>query len=144
MIIRSIQSEVDMMGKVKYGFKMTPQRLAILEYLKDNKDHPSALDVFKYVSERFPTISFATVYNTLEMLKKKGMIREINIDPERKRFDPNTSLHHHLVCNECGRLMDFEYEYPLESSKIEEMGFRPETFELFVYGKCGSCTKDKK
>lgn len=124
-----------------YDFKMTPQRLAILEYLKDNKAHPSALDVFKFVSEKFPTISFATVYNTLEMLKRKGMIREINVDPERKRFDPNTSFHHHLVCTTCGKLTDFQYDYPLESSKIVEMGFKPESFELFVYGKCESCSK---
>lgn len=135
----SIEAMIADRRKTIYDFKMTPQRMAILEYLKDNKSHPSALDVFKFVSEKFPTISFATVYNTLEMLRKKGMLREINVDPERKRFDPNTSLHHHLVCTECGRIIDFDYEHELKSSKIEDLGFEPESFELYVYGKCKSC-----
>jgi Fe2+ or Zn2+ uptake regulation protein len=54
------------------GLKMTPQRIAIIDYLKGNTTHPSALDVYKAVSERFPTMSFTTVYNTLQTLRDKG------------------------------------------------------------------------
>ena len=60
-------------GTEKYrnvGLKLTPQRLAILNYLEGNKEHPSAEDVYKAVSRKFPTMSLATVYNTLESLKR--------------------------------------------------------------------------
>lgn len=53
------------------GFKLTPQRLAILSYLKGNEKHPSADEVYRAVVRRFPTMSFATVYNTLKMLKQR-------------------------------------------------------------------------
>ena len=56
------------------NIKLTPQRLAILGFLKGNKSHPSAEDIFKAVQKQFPTMSFATVYNTLEALKNKGNI----------------------------------------------------------------------
>jgi Fur family peroxide stress response transcriptional regulator len=87
-------------------FKRTPQRLAILEYLEGNTSHPSAEDVFRAVSKKYQSMSFATVYNTLHALTKAGTLRELTIDPERKRYDPNTSLHHHLICVLCGRIID--------------------------------------
>lgn len=125
----------------KYDFKMTPQRLAIMEYLKDNKEHPSALDVFTSISKRFPTISFATVYNTLEMLKKKGLVLELNIDPERKRFDPDTNPHHHMICTKCGKVVDVFMEFPLNIPEIETRGFEIERIHIDVYGICETCKK---
>ena len=80
------------------GLKLTPQRLAILEYLEGNKNHPSAEDIYKALKPRFPSMSFATVYNTLEILVKKGVIKELNIESSRKRFDPFTHPHHHFFC----------------------------------------------
>ncbi|MBT9168785.1 MAG: Peroxide operon regulator [Syntrophomonadaceae bacterium] len=59
------------------GLKLTPQRLAILDCLDGNKEHPSAEDIYKDVSKRFPTMSFATVYNTLEALRQRGGILEL-------------------------------------------------------------------
>lgn len=122
-----------------YDFKMTPQRLAILKYLKDNKEHPSALDVFKSISRKFPTISFATVYNTLEMLKRKGIITELTIDPERKRFDPDTSPHHHMICTKCGKVVDVVFEVPVNLKEIQSFGFEVERIQVDIYGTCASC-----
>src|SRR5512135_3326468 len=95
------------------GFKLTPQRLAILGYLDGNKDHPSAEDVYRAVSKRFPTMSFATVYNTLEALRRRGGVMELTLDPDKKRFDPNTEPHHHLICLKCRRIADIHRDYDL-------------------------------
>ena len=72
------------------GFKLTPQRIAILDYLEGNKDHPSADDIYKAVSEKFTTMSLATVYTTLAALKERGNVLELTVDPDKKRYDPTT------------------------------------------------------
>src|SRR5512137_372133 len=87
------------------GVKLTPQRIAILDYLEGNLSHPSADDVYRAILRKFPTMSFATVYNTLEMLKRNGMVVELTGDPEKKRFDPNPRPHHHLICMHCRRIV---------------------------------------
>ena len=68
------------------GLKLTPQRLAILEYLENNRSHPSAEDIYNALKPRFPSMSFATVYNTMEVLVKKGLVKEISVESTRKRF----------------------------------------------------------
>ena len=75
--------------------KMTPQRAAILKYLEGNTSHPSAEAIFDAVRKQYPMISFTTVYNTLQTLKDLDRVWELNIDDERKRYDPNVMLHHH-------------------------------------------------
>ena len=88
------------------GMKMTPQRMAILNFLDGNLTHPSAADIFREISANFPTMSMATVYNTLETLVQKGLIQELGIDPYKKRFDPNPDHHHHLICIHCREIND--------------------------------------
>lgn len=95
------------------GIKLTPQRIAILEYLDGNIEHPSAEEIYREVSKKFPTMSFATVYNTLQTLRERGCILELTIDPEKKRFDPNTEPHHHLICVKCKRIVDIHGDYML-------------------------------
>src|SRR5574341_1100594 len=87
-------------------FKRTPQRLAILDYLEGNTSHPSAEDIYRSVSKTYRSMSLATVYNTLNMFTRAGTLRELTIDPERKRYDPDTSSHHHLLCVLCGKIVD--------------------------------------
>lgn len=70
------------------GLKLMPQRIAILDYLDGNKKHPSAEDIYKAVSKKFPTMSFATVYNTLQTLRKRGCVLELTIDPDKKGLTP--------------------------------------------------------
>ena len=92
------------------NIKLTPQRLAILQYLEGNIEHPSADVIYKSVLKKFPTMSFATVYNTLEALKKIGNIQEIKIDSGKKRYDPDISNHHHLICTTCKKINDIQIE----------------------------------
>jgi Fur family peroxide stress response transcriptional regulator len=129
------------------GIKMTPQRIAILQYLEDNKMHPSAADIFRSVSERFPTMSFATVYNTLDTLKTLRMVRELTIDPEKKRFDPNMKPHGHLICVDCHKIVDVVRGFPVELDETERCGFKILGNHVDFYGLCPECgqgSEDKR
>ena len=121
------------------NIKLTPQRLAILSFLEGNKSHPSAEDIYKVVSKQFPTMSFATVYNTIEALKEKGNISELKIDPGKKRYDPDINPHHHLICLSCKSITDI-----FESFKLSVSDKLPEGFNLLgnhieFYGHCQEC-----
>jgi len=121
------------------GLKRTPQRLAILEYLEGNTSHPSAEDVYRHVRRRFPTISLATVYKTLETLRDRGYVRELAIDPARRRYDPDTSEHHHLICTACRRVVDIASPVALSVPAEGLCGFELLGSHVEFYGLCPSC-----
>ena len=120
--------------------KLTPQRIAILEYLEDNEKHPSASDIYCAVSKKFPTMSLATVYNTLKALAKRDTVLELGIDPDKKRFDPNTGPHHHLICTKCRRIVDIHSEFNIGLSEGEKHGFEIIGNHVDFYGLCPTCT----
>ncbi|MBI5903541.1 MAG: transcriptional repressor [Deltaproteobacteria bacterium] len=93
------------------GFKLTPQRLAILMFLEGNTSHPTAEAIYSEIKKVHPTVSFATVYNTIQALRERGLVSEITIDPERKHFDPNPAPHHHIICTACNRIIDVMADY---------------------------------
>lgn len=126
------------------GLKLTPQRLAILDYLDGNRNHPSAEEIYGEVSKRFPTMSFATVYNTLDALRKRGSILELTIDPRKKRFDPNTKVHHHLICSNCGRIEDIHRSYDLPVPTASRSGFEITGNHIEFYGICPACRTQHK
>jgi Fur family peroxide stress response transcriptional regulator len=121
------------------GIKLTPQRLAILNYLEGNTDHPSAEEIFKAVSVQFPTMSFATVYNTLDTLRKKGWLMEVTIDPDKKRFDPCTEYHHHLICRSCKKVVDIKLNFGLELPAHARDNFTITGNHVDFYGTCPDC-----
>ncbi len=125
----------------KLGLKMTPQRLAILEYLEGNTTHPSAEDIFRHVEEKFPSMSFATVYNTLEALKEKGLIVELNIEPGKKRFDPNLEPHHHMICERCHRIFDVFEDFPVDLPAEYAKRFKVKRCQVVFYGLCRECAE---
>lgn len=132
------------MQKEKYrdlGLTLTPQRIAILDFLEGNLSHPSAEDVYRAVRRKFPTMSFATVYNTLETLKGRGMLRELTGDPGKKRFDPNPRPHHHLICTRCRRIEDAHAEFRLPVAERDRAGFTITGAHVEFYGTCAECTK---
>ncbi|MCX7793604.1 MAG: transcriptional repressor [Thermodesulfovibrionales bacterium] len=126
------------------GLKLTPQRLAVLEYLEGNKNHPSVEEIYRAVREKYPTMSLATVYNILETLKEKGLVQELNIDPQKKRFDPDTSSHHHLICTGCGRIVDVSPEEFSDLSRMEFEGFEVTRIHVELYGLCHACREKDK
>ncbi|MDP3297415.1 MAG: Fur family transcriptional regulator [Thermodesulfovibrionia bacterium] len=126
------------------GIKLTPQRLAILDYLDGNKSHPSAEDIYRAVSKRFPTMSFATVYNTLGSLRYKGRVLELTIDPKKKRYDPDTKHHHHIICIECKNIVDVHKDFKLSIPDALTEGFDLIGNHIEFYGICPKCKKRKK
>jgi len=123
------------------GFKLTPQRIAILEFLEGNKDHPSADDIYKAVSKKFTTMSFATVYTTLAALKKKGTVLELTVDPDKKRYDPTTEGHNHLICISCKRIVDLPGNHQLDLPESAKQNFTVIKSHIEVHGLCPKCKK---
>jgi Fur family transcriptional regulator, peroxide stress response regulator len=126
------------------GLKLTPQRLAILEYLENNKEHPSASDIYEAVATKFPTMSFATVYNTLKALRDREKLLELAIDPQKKRYDPDTTRHHHLICTQCRRVVDIFSHFELGVPEEEQYGFEITGNHVDFYGLCPQCRAGKE
>lgn len=123
----------------KTDLKMTPQRMAILQYLEGNKDHPSVEDIYHEIRKTFPMISLATVYKTIEVLKKRGELLELTIDSTRRRYDPDTSRHHHLVCIECGTIADVHGDIHIEFPEKQGEPFKILSSHIEFYGICEKC-----
>lgn len=123
--------------------KLTPQRLAILKYLEDNREHPSAADIFRAVSKAFPTMSLATVYNTLKALKRTKDIQELSIDGDKKRFDPDTDEHNHLICVACRKIVDVESRFSPDIPAPDRKDFDILYAHVDFFGLCPRC-KDRQ
>ena len=106
MIQKEIQDFIEKCKKEKLS--VTPQRIIIYKELLGNRNHPSPEDVYNAIKEENPTISFATVYNTLETFEKHGFIKKVTPLHNKVRYDPVTEPHHHLVCVKCGKIVDIE------------------------------------
>ncbi len=122
------------------NYKITPQRLGIFKILEGNLDHPSAEDIFATIKETYPTISFTTVYKTLDILEKMGEVLKITIDDERKHYDPNTYTHHHIICLGCNKISDVDAESvnpQLPDGILQE--FTPSRYHVSFYGTCKDC-----
>lgn len=136
-------SKMQQKGVIR-GFKRTPQRLSILEHLDGNTSHPSADDIYKVVARKNPCMSFATVYNTLNTLVAAGAVRELTIDPERKRYDPDTSAHHHLICLGCKKVVDIPGDIPVDVPRGVAKDFTITGNHVEFYGVCAPCRKQKR
>src|SRR5215470_13306528 len=88
------------------GLKLTPQRMAIVRELAGDPTHPTAQELFERLRPGLPTMSFATVYNTLDALRAAGLCSALSLSPGSGRFDPNMAPHHHAVCDGCGAVSD--------------------------------------
>ena len=88
------------------GLKLTPQRMAIVRELAADPTHPTAQELYERLRPSLPTMSFATVYNTLDALASAGLCAAMSLVPGASRFDPNMAAHHHAVCDRCGLVRD--------------------------------------
>ncbi|PTM56406.1 Fur family peroxide stress response transcriptional regulator [Desmospora activa DSM 45169] len=123
------------------GVRMTPQRYAILEYLLTSLGHPTADDIYKALEDKFPNMSVATVYNNLRVFKEAGLVRELTYGDASSRFDANMHEHYHIICRECGKIVDFEYPslIKVEEEAARMTGFQVENHRMEIYGRCRSC-----
>ena len=123
----------------------TAQHAAILKYLKKNKNHPNIIDIYKNVSKKLSTISMTTVYNTMDLLKKDGLVHELTAhNGDGIRFDSNLNPHDHLICSICGTIVDIEINVDHSSLLNEEQqkGFDINEVSFNVLGVCPNCKKN--
>lgn len=92
------------------GHKITRQRRAILELFDERRDHYTPADVFEALESEVPSLSLATVYNTLELLEEEGLVVRITARDGETYFDPTVEPHHHADCSECGEILDMEVD----------------------------------
>ena len=122
------------------GFRITPQRIAIVDYLLKTVDHPSADRIHKVIQRKYPMVSLSTVYKTLELLKEKRLVNEIEVDGET-RFDAHTDEHINLVCMNCGKIDDVDEDVlkniQARAAKKSKYLILKSSFELFGY--CNNC-----
>ena len=123
---------------------LTRQRGVVLQVVRESAAHLTANEVFDAARKLMPTISFATVYNSLRYLKESGFISEVTFGNGASRFDRETSRHDHAICSSCGTLVDFELPEITELTKsaARRSQFKPETIYLTLVGICPDCCKD--
>ena len=129
-----------------YGIKTTHQRSKIYHELARTNEHPDPETIYIRVRKRIPAISLDTVYRTLRLLEKKGIISRVISLNERKRFDANTAHHHHFVCTECGFMRDFyneEWNDFRTPNEVMTMG-TVNSVHVELRGLCKVCQRKKR
>ncbi|MGA9290377.1 MAG: peroxide-responsive transcriptional repressor PerR [Anaerobacillus sp.] len=127
------------------GVRITPQRHAILEHLIQSMSHPTADEIYKSLEGKFPNMSVATVYNNLRVFKEIGLVKELTYGDASSRFDCVTTDHYHIICDDCGKIVDFHYPGLDEVETLAEQvtGFRVGDHRMEIYGSCPDCQQKK-
>ena len=121
---------------------LTKQRQAVLQAVRESNKHLTANEVFDNARILLPGISFATVYNSLNHLKKEGLIGEIQFGTNAKLYDRNLTQHDHAICIKCEKLVDLELSLPdgLLKEAADRSKFQVKSIELTVRGFCPDCS----
>jgi len=126
------------------GFRLTPQRIAIVEILANSYAHPGVEQIHREVTKRFSTTSLATVYKTVSLLKEIGEVMEIGFGDETNRYDGrNPHPHPHIMCVKCKSITDPDLSSlsALSWELSEETGYRILSHRLDFFGICPTCQK---
>jgi len=145
---RSMEQRIaDMLARVRgSGLKLTPQRMAIVKEIAGDPTHPTAQELFERLRPAMPTMSFATVYNTLDALASAGLCMPLSLSPGPARFDANMEPHDHAVCDRCGLVRDVPCEgdgEPIASAGPRVASAAPSftlrSVERIYRGTCEAC-----
>jgi Fe2+ or Zn2+ uptake regulation protein len=118
-----------------HGIQPSAHRIAVGQYVLTTKDHPSADRVWARVKERFPMISRATVYNTLNLFVQKDLLRELHLAPDSVVFDPKMERHHHLIDDETGTIHDIDWNQ-VEVRKVDSVAnFEVSDYQVVMHGR---------
>lgn len=120
---------------------LTKQRQAVLQVIRESEHHLTANEVFEDARRILPSISFATVYNSLHYLKNESLIGEVTFGNDASRYDRNLLRHDHAMCNQCGKLVDLELQIPdgMLKEAAKRSRFKPESIEFTLRGLCPAC-----
>ncbi|GAU76951.1 Fur family transcriptional regulator [Fusibacter sp. 3D3] len=128
------------------GYKLTPQRLAIINAIEENKGkHLNTEEIYDIVKQRNPEMGLATVYRTLQMLDELEVVSSLNLEDGCVRYelycDDGSHHHHHLICSSCGAVIEVEGDLldQLEAKIEKEYDFKIVDHKLKFYGLCSKC-----
>lgn len=136
-----------MLSKLKsHDFRITPQRIAVLNILAGSEEHPSVDEIYKEVKTQFTTTSLATVYKTVSLLKELNEVLELGFPDGSNRYDGNKPYPHpHVICTKCKKIMDPELVHLGEISEemSKKTGFKIFSHRLDFFGLCPECQRSK-
>jgi Fur family peroxide stress response transcriptional regulator len=128
----------------EHTLKVTSPRLEILRYLDKHHTHPNVEEIYSSLKKKHPSLSRTTVYNSLEILKKKRIIQSLTISGSELRYDIHEGLHHHFICTHCGTIFDIAITCP-NMDRTLYGGHRVEEVQGYFKGICKKChTKEKR
>src|SRR5262245_35526056 len=123
------------------GLRCTPQRYALMAFLMEHAEHPTAAEIFKAVNRVDPRSSRATTYNNLRDMVRAGLVREVAVEGRSARFDAKGMRHHHFICDRCGNVEDMEW-YTVPGPSSGSLGRRiVRECELIFRGLCTKCAR---
>jgi Fur family peroxide stress response transcriptional regulator len=128
------------------GHKVTPQRLAIAEILAKSEGHPSVEIIYDQIKRDFPTMSLATVYRNIVLIKSLGEVLELGFPDGSNRYDGNKPYPHpHVICIKCKKIVDPDLVQfdELQKSVAEKTNFKILNHRLDFFGICGDCLAKK-
>ena len=126
------------------GYRLTPQRIMVLSAIEDSDNHISAEEIYAQIVAKYPQVNISTVYRTLELLKRLGLVTETDLGGGRVRYhSAEKGHHHHLVCQECGAIIDLDESLlsSLKDTLLREYKFIADLRHLAVFGRCVNCWK---
>ena len=130
----------------RVGMRFTHQRALIMEIIRQGRGHLDADEIYRRAREKETRLSLSTVYRTLQMLKKLGLVEELHFDEEHHHYEVKPSVeHHHLVCLGCGRVIEFHYPLSryLRKNIPEAKDFDITETEIRMTGYCAKCRRSQ-
>ncbi len=127
---------------ISRGIRPSVQRLAVMTYILENRIHPTVDDIFSALNPNIPTLSKTTIYNTLDLLVERGAIIVLDIDAKFKRYDGDTSLHAHFMCDSCHSVSDLEIKDTIFIQSNIPVGFTVRDVQLLYKGSCHRCSTE--
>ncbi len=131
------------------GLKLTPQRRSILEIIYENKgNHLSIEEIYELVKTKCPEIGLATVYRTMQLFDEAKLVYKHNFNDGRSRYEiilDEDHQHHHLICTNCGMIIEVEEDYleQIEKEIEKKYSFTIKNHNVKFYGHCNKCNKVK-
>src|SRR5581483_10316743 len=123
------------------GLRCTPQRYAVMAFLMESDQHPTAAEIFEAVNRVDPRSSRATTYNNLRDLVQAGLVREVAVEGRAARFHGRGIRHHHFICDRCGNVEDMEW-FDLPKPRSGSLGKRVlRECEVIFRGLCTKCAR---
>lgn len=124
------------------GYRLTPQRMIVLEAVEASDDHISADEIYRQARSRYPYMNISTVYRTLELLTELGLASKTDLGGGRLCYHPlGRAHHHHLVCRKCGKVQDIDISvlHRLQDDIRARYEFDAELEHMALFGICAAC-----